>query len=194
MLSPLGKVRRSPVNIMGVGRQDLHKTFAKHLLRPVACALAEGPAQGPRRDLHPHALFRHRRYHIVALLDPGQSLWVCQYGHIPGHENGKEQLIEARWSDMVGRLDQDIAAIAQRQQVSRSDLRGEIRDDVVVGAGDEAEPDAAVIEITLEFGDRLTDLRTRVVIHPGQDVRGASHMRDALIEEGPRHRRRFLVT
>lgn len=110
-----------------------------------------------------------------------------QNWNIPPRRHVKKQLFEPRRRNVVGRLDQHIARIGQREQLPTPKAGDEVRNHMIVRAGDKAQGDAVVVEHGLELLHRLADLGTGIVVNAGEDVGGASHMGHAVIDEGAGH-------
>lgn len=102
----------------------------------------------------------------------------------------EQGLVEPRRQDVMWRFDEHVAAIAQRQDLARSQTRDEPWCDVNVGAGRETERESCSVELGLECGHRGADAWSGVVVEARQDVRRARHRAHALRDERLGHRER----
>jgi hypothetical protein len=78
------------------------------------------------------------------------------------------------------RLDQHIARIGKRKQMTRAKARGEIRRHVNIRTGNEPQCDSLLVENALQLLHGLPDCGAGIMIEPGQNMRRARHNRDAL--------------
>ena len=110
--------------------------------------------------------------------------------HISGNEDIEEEVLKPDRSDMVGRLDENITGVRERQKVPRPQARNKILNDVIVGAGDQLERDRMFIQCELQLRHGIDDLRAGIVIDAGKDVWRTGHNRYAVAHKGARHLQR----
>jgi hypothetical protein len=110
-----------------------------------------------------------------------------QNWHVAGGQQLEEKLLQSRRGHVVGRLDEDVAGVAQRHEVPTTQAGQEIWNDVIVGAGDELERNVLHIQNLLKLLDCLADLRARIVIEARQNMRRAGHLHDAVRDERACH-------
>ena len=113
-----------------------------------------------------------------------------QNWHISAHKNVEEEVLEPDWRDMVGRLDEDIAGVGERQQMARTQPSYKVLDDVVVGAGNELQRNGMLIERQLQLSHGIDDLGSGVVVDTRKNVWRASNNRYAVVDKGARHLQR----
>ena len=141
------------VNAVRIRGQDVHEALCQHFVGPVFRPATKTAQQGPRCHLDPDATLGQIQDLIVVVFDPGQAFRVCQNGHVTRHQNVEEQLIHARWRDVVRWLDEHIAAVAERQEMAAAEAVDEIGDDVIVGAGDELQAHTSLTQVVLQVGN-----------------------------------------
>jgi len=88
------------------------------------------------------------------------------------------------------RLNQHVARIGKRKQMTRAKTRDEIEGHVSVRTGDQPQRDSFLVENGLQISGSLPDGGARIMIQTGQNVRGAGHYCHALRDGGPRHLQR----
>ena len=74
--------------------------------------------------------------------------------------------------------------------MSRAQSCDKIRNDVIVGAGDETQWDRLIIEGLLELCDGLSDPWSRVLVEARKNMRRAGDNLDAIGDEGASHGQR----
>ena len=113
-----------------------------------------------------------------------------QNWHISGNKNVEEEVLQPDRSDMVRRLDENIAGVGERQQMARTQPSYKVLDDVVVGAGNELQRNGMLIERQLQLSHGIDDLGAGVVVDTRKNVWRASNNRYAVIDKGACHLQR----
>lgn len=172
---------------MRVRSDNVGATFAEHALTPVSRTTAEGPGQGSRRNLHPDAAIGQSGQEIIMRLDPRQSFRMRQDGREASRRNAEEEIAETRRRGDVRRLDEDIAGVCEREEVTSTQRRDKIRNDVIVGASDELQRNAVSVQLFLKISNRVADIGAGVMIDAREDMRRAGHDGDAVRNPRARH-------
>jgi len=189
-VTPFAQIRRALSRIMSIRGENADVPLIQHSLGPISRISPEGAREGAGRDLHPDPAQDQPPYGVVMPANPRQTLRMGQDRNVPGRQNAEKELIHSRRGDVVGRLDQDIAAIGEREQVTGLKASDEVGHHVVVRAHDELQGDALIVEDLLQVLHGLADLRTAIMVNAGQDVRRAGDVRHAISDESPRHGQR----
>lgn len=85
------------------------------------------------------------------------------------------------------RLNQHVARIGERKQVTRTKSRDETGGHVNIRTSDQAQRDSLLVENGLQMPGSLPDGGARIMIQAGQDMRRAGHDRYALRDRRLRH-------
>lgn len=192
-LAPACQIGRTPLHIVRIGGQEMHVAFIEKTFRPIARLATEASRQRPGRDLHEHARLAKALDHRIAVPDPGQALRMCQDRNIASDANAKKQLFHPRRRHMMRRLHKNVARVVQAQEVTTAQLSDEIRDDVIVSAGNQPKRDPGLFEPVLHLGDGSSDRRTGIQIKTRQDVRCAGDNFDPIGDKRARHVHRDTV-
>ena len=83
-----------------------------------------------------------------------------------GHQL-EHDVFEARRGDVVRRLQQQVARAGQRWHAAVADARDQFRIEVHIGALDQPQRDAALVQFGLEGGDRRADAAAVLSYMPG---------------------------
>jgi hypothetical protein len=99
----------------------------------------------------------------------------------------EEKFLQLGRRRVVRRLDQHVARISNGQESAGTKPRNEIWGHMDVGPRNKAKRNTLLIEKLLQSMDRVPDVGPRVMIKPGQNMRGARNSRHALRGHKPRH-------
>ena len=149
---------------MSVRRQNMNDAFIEHPLGPVARGSAEGARKGARRDLHPASGMGEALDHLIMGLDPGQALRVSEHGRIARRRQIEEELLQALRNYVMGRLNQRVTRVRKREKTAGAKPCNKVGGDVIVGARDQAQGHAFVVENALQLLRGFPDLGARVWI------------------------------
>lgn len=93
---------------------------------------------------------------------------------------------------MVRRFDEHIARVRKRQQMTTLQPADKVGNYVIVGTGQQLQPNALAIENKLQLAHRCTNQRSAVIVDAGHNVRRAGHMSDPVGNQGPGHLERDI--
>ncbi len=110
----------------------MNKSFAKHALSPIAGASSKPPGKGAGCDLHPDAAISKPFDGVEFALNPRKPFGMSEYGNVAGKRNLKEQVFKPGWRNMMGRLDQNVRRIGERQKAAFLHPPNEILDDMII--------------------------------------------------------------
>ena len=110
-----------------------------------------------------------------------------KHRHVSGNRQVEEKVLQLRRRGVMRRLNQHVARISDRQELTRSKPGNEVGSHVNVGAGDQAQRNSILVEHVLERLSRLANRRPLIVIETGQDVRRAGENRYPLGNRGLGH-------
>lgn len=179
-------------HIVGITCQNVDDTIVEHFFRPIASPATKPAQQRAGCDLHPYARMRHLANGTIMAVDPGKSFRMRKDWHIAGTLKVKKTFIEPCWCDMMRCFHQHIAGIGQGEQVPALQALDEIGRDVHIGAGDQIEADAALVEFLLQGGDPLANIRAAIWPDAGKNMRCAGHHANAVGYSRPRHIQRNI--
>ena len=103
----------------------------------------------------------------------------------------KEKILQLRRRRVMRRFDQHVAGISNGQETAVAKPRDKIGRHMDIRPGGEAKRNPLLIEKVLQLRRRLPDGRSRIMIEPGQNMRGASDLCHALRDHHPRHSQRY---
>jgi hypothetical protein len=186
-IPPARQIRRPPTKIMGIRGQDRDQPLIEHAFGPILRIASKSTRERTGGHLHPDARLCQSRHHGVLVPDPRQAFRMGEDGHITRHSDAEKQVFKARRRHMMGRFNQNVPAVIQAQQVPGSEAPDKIRRNVIVGPGDEPQANPGRVQVVLQLGDSLPDVRARVLIDPRQDVGCAGDHRDTIRNEGLGH-------
>ena len=107
--------------------------------------------------------------------------------HIPLDQKIEKGRLQALRCDVVGRLDEDVARICERQHLARAEPGHAVGRDVDIGAGHERQRDALAVERLLQLRYRRPDRRPGIAVEAGHDVRRAGDNGHSVADELPGH-------
>jgi hypothetical protein len=94
-------------------------------------------------------------------------------GDVAGHHKIEEEMLHPHRGDMMGRFDENIARVSQRQKAPGPEPGNKIRRHVHICTSDKTKGNALPIQGLLQCKRRLPDLWAGVMVEPRQDVRRA---------------------
>ena len=100
--------------------------------------------------------------------------------------------VGARRGDVMREFDQNVARIVERQNLAGLDRADEVGRDMHVGPGRQVQFDVLTIELCLQSGDSVANLRPVVVVNAGHDVGRTGLDRDTVGDGGARHGERHV--
>jgi hypothetical protein len=83
----------------------------------------------------------------------------------------------------MGWLDQHVARISKGEQLAAPKLVHKIRGDMVIGARHHPKRDSLFIDTAPQVEHSFSDVRSRVLVEAGENVRGAGNDRYPIIHE-----------
>jgi hypothetical protein len=136
-ITPLTQIRGAPTHIVSIRGKNTDLSLIEHSLGPISRISAKGAREGPGRDLHPDPGPGQPQNGVVMGTDPGQALGMGQYRHIAGRKQAEKELLHPRRRHVVGRLDQDVARVGQRDEMPAPQAPDEVGRNVIVRSYDE---------------------------------------------------------
>ena len=125
-------------------------------------------------------------------LDPAQALRVGEDGHVASDQDAEKELLQSRYGDVVWGFDEDIAGSRQWEQPARAQSIDEVGNDMVIGAGEQLQLDAGIVDCSLERLNRVLYRSAVVGPDPGHYVGRAGGMGYAIGHVAPGHVERHL--
>ena len=177
----------SASTVVAIRRHDVDQSFDEHSLGPIFWFSSKSSDQRTRGNLHPYAMLRELLDELIAWPNPSESLGVGQNRLVASHHEAKKRLVEMRGGDVVGRFDEQVTGVRDRQQTARLQSCDHIGHDMNVRARDKSERDSLLVQFFLQSGDGAADLRAGIVIDARHDVRSAGLHRDAALDGHSRH-------
>lgn len=113
---------------------------------------------------------------------------------IAGNRDLEEELLQPWRGHVMGWLDQDVPRVREGQQVTGSNSAHEIRDNVVVSAGEKPKGEAGCVDFCLEVGDGCANLRASIRVNAWKNMRCACDRGHAVVHPCPCHVQRHLYT
>ena len=186
-IAAFAQIRRTPSRIMSIRGENADVPLVQHPLRPISRISTEGARERPRRDLHPDAGSGEPPDRIVVGGDPREALGMRQDRNVAGRQNSKKELLQPGGRHVMRGLDENVAGVGERQQMTCRKTPDEVGHHVIVRTRNELQRNAFLIEDGLQLPDGIADLRTAVMVKTWQDMRRAGDMGDAVGHERPRH-------
>src|SRR5262245_14609861 len=104
-------------------------------------------------------------------MDPGQTLWMRQDRDVAGDHKVEEKMLHPYRRDVMGRLDENIARVSQREKASGPEPSNKIGRHVHICTGHKTKGNALSLQGLLQGERCVPDLWAGVMVEPGQNVR-----------------------
>ena len=168
-----GQFGRAVLEVVAIGRQQVHHAIAQEALRGALGARVEAADEGAAGELQPGAHAGRLDEVLVVLLDVTQPLRVGDDRYVAGGEHAVDEVQHARRGGVMGRLKEEVAAAVQRGQAAGVQALEQLGGDLDIGADGHFQRDGCVRQRLPEGRERGLDPLHGVVEEAGVNVRRA---------------------